>query len=370
VRIRAEVPAFAGAGHDRLHRAIRDAVTVAIDGFLRLASGDDACRAVVDAHFRGLGRAEIQAGVGVHRVLAAINVASDSIWQAIRGLVAREELSGHVVADLGLAVTRYLVHLAAEVQRGAAEERQLMADVRTRLVSALLQEGSAAQARKVVELAAAADWRRPEQVVVVIAQLHGVVPPRAPEMPVDALVRPDGDRLVVVTTEEQMSEVTEALLGLDPRVVVAQSWAVPLLQARHAYRWARRALALGRQGRLRPDGRVIRCVRHRMTLLLAADPALAEELSRELLAPLMVEKSHNRLMLAETMLRWLEAGESAPALAVHFQAHPQTIRNRIHKLRDLFGAQLEDAEQRLALIVALGAALPTWRDEYQRQRRR
>lgn len=362
-RIRAEVPAFAGAGHDRLHRAIRDAVTVAIDGFLRLASGDDACRAVVDAHFRGLGRAEVQAGVGIHRVLAAINVASDSIWQAIRGMVAREELSGHVVADLGLAVTRYLVHLAAEVQRGAAEERQVMAGVRTRLVSALLQEGFASQASKVVELAAVAEWLPPEQVVVVVAQLHGFVPPCAPTLPTDALMRPDGDRLVVVTVEAQVPQVTKALLSLDARVLVAESWPVPLMQTRHGYRWGRRALALARKGELRPEGRVVRCARHRMALWLAADQALADDISQELLAPLQAAKPRRRMALAETLIVWLETDESASALGRRLGVHPNTVRSRLAALYELFGERLREPDQRTALILALEAAVPRWRAE-------
>lgn len=369
-RIRAEVPAFGGAGHDRMHRLIREAVTVAVDGFLRIAAGEEECRARVEAHFRGLGWAEAQAGMGVHRVLAAIQVANDSVWQAIHRMVDREELSGNLVADLGVAMSRYLAHLSGEVQRGMAEQRRAMSDVRTRLVLALMQEPSGSQARDVAELAAAAGWSLPEHVVVVVGQLYGQVPGQVTGLPPGALSWMDGDRLVVITVEEGLRDATEVLLRLDPRVQVAQSWAVPLLQARHAYRWARRALALARSGDMRIESRVIPCVRYRMTLWLAADQELARDISQELLAPLLGEKPHHRLMLAETMLRSLETAESAPAMAAYFKTHPQTIRNRMRKLRNLFGDQLDDADQRLALMVALGTALPRWRREQRQGRRR
>jgi hypothetical protein len=368
-RIRSEVVSFGGPRR-RLHGQLREAVAVAVDGFVRTMAGDDAARAQVEAHFRGLGRIEAQAGHSVQRVLAAIQVANDSVWQAIHAMVAREELAGSVVADLGVAVTRYLTHLAAEVQRGFTEAYQAGGDVRTRLVIALMQESAVGGPGDVAELAEAAHWRPPEYAVVVVAQLHGFVPRRAVSVPSEALLYADGDRLVVVTAEEHVPQVTEALLRLDPRVLVAQSWSVPLLQARHAYRWARRALHLARTGEVRIEGRVVRCAMHRLALWLAADQALADDISRELLAPLHAEKPHNRLMLAETMLRWLETGESAPAMAAYFRTHPHTIRNRMHKLRDLFGAQLDDANQRLALIVALGTALPRWRRERRLKPRR
>jgi hypothetical protein len=369
IRIRAEVPAFGGTGHDRTHRLIREAVMVAVDGFLRIASGDETCRAQVEAHFRDLGRAEAQAGVGVHRVLAAIQVASDSVWQEIRGLVAREALSGQVVADLGVAVTRYLAHLAGEAQRGFAEARQSRDDERTRLVRALMQDPSRVHPDTVAELAVAAGWRMPERIVVLVGQLHGLAPRKIPTLSNDALMWTDGDRLVVVTAEGGMAQATDALLRLDPRVCVAQSWAVPLLQARHGYRWARRALGLVRTGEVIAEGRVIVCERHRMRLWLAADQVLADDISQELLAPLQAATARRRLALAETLVVWLETDESAPALARRLSVHPNTVRSHLAVLHRLFGDRLRQPDQRTALILALEAAIPRWRAAVPRRRR-
>jgi hypothetical protein len=374
VRIRAEVPALRGTGHDRMHRLIRDAVAVAVDGFLRIASGDEACQVRVEAHFRDLGRAEAQAGVGVHRVLAAIQVASDSVWQEIHGLVAREEWSGQVVADLGMAVTRYLAHLAGEAQRGFTEARQSRDTERARLMRALMQDPSRAQPDRarpdtVAELAAAVGWRMPERIVVVVGQLHGLAPKQIPALPNDALTWTDGDRLVVVTAERGMGQATDALLRLDPRVRVAQSWPVPLSQARHGYRWARRALGLMRAGEVTAESRVVVCERHRMRLWLAADQVLAADISQELLAPLQAVKARRRLALAETLVVWLETDDRAPALARRLGVHPNTVRSRLTVLHQLFGECLHQPDQRTALILALESAIPRWRAETPSRRR-
>ncbi|WP_017933026.1 helix-turn-helix domain-containing protein [Nocardioides sp. Iso805N] len=363
VRIRAEVPAFAGAGHDRLYRLLREAIGVAVDGFLRLAAGEEDSRHRVEAYFRGLGRAEVAAGTGGQRVLAAIQVAGESVWQTIHTMVAREEMSGSLVAELGMAVSRYLGHLSAEVQRGMAEQRHAMVDVRARLVSALMQESTGIQPRLVSELASAAEWPMPDRVIVVMAQLYGFVPERVAGLPQEALVWADGDRLVVITVEERLSEVTDALLRLDPRVQVAQSWSVPLLHARHAYRWARRALGLLRNGEVRAESRVVPCARYRMMLWLAADQALADDISHELLEPLDGVKARRRLVLAETLQGWLETDESAPALAQRLGVHANTVRGHLRVLQDLFGEQLHEPQQRAALILALETALPRWRTE-------
>jgi hypothetical protein len=361
-RIRAELPAFAGTGHDRLHPLIREAVAVATDGFLGVASGDEASQVVVESHFRGLGRAEALAGLGAHRVLAAIHIAGDSVWQALRAIVEREDLEGRVVADLAAAVTRYLAHLSAQVQHGFAEEREGMLDARNRLVAALLRKHGE-EAGVIAELAEAAGWVMPEEVAVVVAQLHGVAPRQLAALSSDSLVRSEGDRMVVVAHESQVCTATEALLDLGPRVVVAHSWAVATPDARHAYRWARRALTLAGTGTLRAEGRVIDCAAHRMALWLAADQPLAHEISEDVLAPLRAVTPRRRLALGETLLGRLGTDESVPALAHRLGVHPNTVRSRLGALQDMFGERLRQPEHRTALILVLEAAVPRWRAE-------
>lgn len=351
-RICAEVSAFAD-GH--LRSLIHEAVAVAIEGFLRLVSGDDESRPWVDAHFRDIGRSEAGAG---ERILAAIQVVTDIVWQEVHALAARRELPGDHVADLGVALTQYVVHLWNEVQRGMAGRWQASSDGRARLVTALMQEPAA---DSLATLAADAGWTPPERAVVVMAQRYGAVVDHRPAFPAaTTLSWTDGDRLVTVAPEDAVPEVIEALL-LDPRIRIAQSWPVDVLEARHAYRWTRRALAFAQRGLLPTDGRVVRCSRHRFILAVAADQALVDELGRELLAPLRRLTPRRRLALAETLLAWLETDESAPMLARRLSVHANTVRGRMRALRELFGDTLHGPEQRAALIVVLEVTLPRWR---------
>lgn len=359
-RIRAEVGAFGGPGRRRLQAQLREAVTVAVEGFARMMSGDDAAGATAEEHFRNLGRAEALAGSDAARVQAALLAATASVSQTIHGLTCREELSGRAVAGLLVAVSEYLNRLTAAVNHGFSEERSARADVRHRLAGALLREGASSEA---TQLAAQAGWSLPDRAVVMVVQLRGIVPADTSGIPSGTLTYRDGDRLVVICEEERATPAREALLRLGPGVVVAQSWPVPPAQVRDGYRWACRALALARQGRLRPEGRVIHCERHRMTLLLAADPVLVDELSRKLLAPLLEVKPRRRLALAETLLAWLEGNEHAPALARRLGIHRNTVHNHLARLHELFGDTLHDPEQRTALILVLEAVVPSWRTE-------
>ena len=88
-------------------------------------------------------------------------------------------------------------------------------------------------------------------------------------------------------------------------------------------------------------------------LLLAADPALAAELSADLLAPLEGLSAGARRRLTETLRVWLGHQGRLGQVAEELGVHPQTARYRLGRLRDLFGDALEDPEARFWLEVAL-----------------
>jgi hypothetical protein len=363
-RIRTEVGVLSGPRRSRLHRLVRESVMAAVDAFLGLAAGDDEAVAVVEEHFWALGRGSATSGVGIEPVLAAVQVATDSIWQAIHALVGHDDLSAQAVADLGLGMSTYLKYLTVQVQRGFNAEVRAQVDARGALLTALLRDRAG---QDLAALADAAGWGLSESVVVLTAQCHGAVAPVGLALAPRALTRLDGDRMIVVTDLDHLAPAREMLLQLGPLVVVAESWPVPLGQTRDACRWTRRALALVHAGRVRPTGRVVACEGHRITLLIEADPPLMESLASDLLAPLVGQGPHQRWVLAETLLLWLEADEKAPTLAERLGTHPQTIRNRIRRLREMFGDSLTEPEQRMTLILVLNAVLPRWRAEQRRR---
>jgi DNA-binding PucR family transcriptional regulator len=74
------------------------------------------------------------------------------------------------------------------------------------------------------------------------------------------------------------------------------------------------------------------------------------------LAPLAGESERSRARLEETLRAWLQHRGSQHAIASELGVHPQTVRYRLRRLRELFGPALEDPEQRFELEIALREA--------------
>jgi DNA-binding PucR family transcriptional regulator len=59
--------------------------------------------------------------------------------------------------------------------------------------------------------------------------------------------------------------------------------------------------------------------------------------------------------MAETALAYVREGGNAAAMARALDLHPQTVRYRLARLRELLGDQLDDPDARLELELALRA---------------
>ena len=141
-----------------------------------------------------------------------------------------------------------------------------------------------------------------------------------------------------------------ALAGLGPTVAWAEA---PLSFAR-----ARAALELATAGTLGlPAGPLVVADEHgprscsqRIRGSRATSPATA-------LAPLAELPEGSRARLAETLHAWLEEQGRLQPIAERLGIHPQTVRYRIARLRELLGFQLDDPEGRFALELALRASV-------------
>lgn len=367
VRVRAEIGPFGGPHRPRLHRLIGDAVELAVRVYLRAAAGDRSGYGDVGEHFRSLGRAGAASGVSMEPAVDAIGIARDVVWEAVSAVVAQEDVEGHVVANLGSGVASYLNHLGAQMKAGFADEARRPVDPRLALLVGLLQR------RPVEEMAirAAEVGRRLEDpVVVVTAQRHGALQVGV-VLPQGSLSRAYGDRTIVVCDPAEATSVRDALRRIGPDVVVAVSWPIALSQVWHGYQWTRRVLELARARRLPGAGHVIECSAHRTQLWREADSTLLDVIAQDLLAPLEQFALHWRLKLAETLERYLEFNESAPALGKALGGlHQNTVRYRLHVLDDLYGERLEDPDTRMELRACLRMVLPAWRTEVEMRRRR
>ena len=96
---------------------------------------------------------------------------------------------------------------------------------------------------------------------------------------------------------------------------------------------------------------------HLAALVLGADREAADDLRRQVLAPLDQLRPNTAERLAETLRSWLLHQGQRDVVAADLFVHAQTVRYRMTQLRELYGERLNDPQTVLELIVAL--SIPT-----------
>jgi DNA-binding PucR family transcriptional regulator len=94
---------------------------------------------------------------------------------------------------------------------------------------------------------------------------------------------------------------------------------------------------------------------HKLSLLLGADRRLARDVAESALAPLASETELSQERLGSTLDAWLRHRGRTEAVASALHVHPQTVRYRLNRLRELFGTRLDDPDGRFELELALRA---------------
>ena len=142
-----------------------------------------------------------------------------------------------------------------------------------------------------------------------------------------------------------MKRATEQLGG-------ALGPAVPRTELPGAWSLAASALRAAEAGAIDVDG-LIAAEEHLPELLLFESGALARLLAERALAPLDELTPAARTRMEETALAFVQRGGNAAAMARALHLHPQTIRYRLGRLRELFGDSLDDPDARFELELAL-----------------
>lgn len=135
-------------------------------------------------------------------------------------------------------------------------------------------------------------------------------------------------------------------------------------QARRSLDWARLTLRLASAGALArvDDGRgvaggpapgPVRTADHLATVIVLQDRELAWALVRARLGPLQPLPAGERARLTETLAAWLAHQRHTPRIAAELHVHPQTVRYRIARLRELLGDDLDSPDARFELALAL-----------------
>jgi PucR-like helix-turn-helix protein len=295
--------------------------------------------------WRRIGEAEFQAGRPLDGLRAAFRTGTRAAWHAAAEIASDAGLPAPTVIALAEQIFIYTDDLAAEVVEGylrmqsdEAGERER----RRRRLTALLLDPEGHDAEAVEHAAELARWRLPKRLAVVA--LTGDSPPRGLDPDVLAGADPEGAFLLVPDPEGP------GRAGALRRSLDGQAAAIgPTVAARDAHqslRWARMALALG-------DGGVINAHDHLPDLILLAERELAQALAADRLRPLLELPEPERQRLLETLRAWLDHQRHTPGVAAELHVHPQTVRYRIAKLRELLGAALETPDGRFELQMAL-----------------
>ena len=304
--------------------------------------------------YRRLGRGEMRAGRSLDALLGAYRAGARVTWRRVARACEERGIAPATLYLLAESIFAYIDVLSAESAEGYALEQTRSAGelemARRRLVRLLVRDPPAEL--EMVELAAReAGWELPRQLTAVAIEVPAGT---ALRLPAGAIAERAGEVLCLIVPDPlapgRQSQIEATLRGAGFRAGVGTT--VAWRQAALSFARARAALALA-LARAEP---LVSADEHTGELLLAADPVLAAEFAAAQLAPLGDLSAGGRERLTTTLAVWLDEQGRLAAVAARLGVHPQTVRYRIERLRELFGAQLDDPDGRFWLALALRVA--------------
>ena len=342
--IRREVPEYARPMRGEFGRGIRAGVEEALQRFGAPESGRG--RDV----YRALGRGELREGRSLDALQSAYRIGARVAW---RRLSRAAEGAGVAVAEqhaLAEAIFAYIDEIAAESVEGyAAAQADVASDRQHRreALLALLAAPEPADPALLRTAAAEAGWPLPGRVAcVAVGEADaGRVARRLSGDAVHGRIADEGFVLVpdpggLLDEARAAAARLGARAGLGPTVEPAA--------AGQSIDWARRAQRLATS-----DGELVVAEERLADMVVESAPGLMAALRERALAPLAAETPRSRARLAETLAAWIGHAGARTAVAEQLGVHPQTVRYRVSRLRELFGERLDDPHARFELALAL-----------------
>jgi hypothetical protein len=349
-----DVPGYARPLEGSFGRGVRRGVSEALRQFVALIRDPEAGRGVGRDVYVELGRGELRQGRTLDSLQAAYRVGARVAWRRISAAGREANLDAEVLSLLAESIFAYIDELSADSVEGYAEAQAELEDDRRRRdreLAALLVRQPPAEPADTRAAAQLAGWTLPGSVAALSCpeEALGAV---ARRLPADSLAAAlEGSGCILFPDpggpgrDAQLERAAGDLpLALGPAGTPADlpaSWAL----ARTALRAAESG-ALPVAGLLRVDDRLA-------DLLLFEGSGLAARIAARRLAPFdaLTEKAGERMR--ETALSYVRHGGNAVAMADELHVHPQTARYRSARLRELLGEQLDDADARFELEIAL-----------------
>jgi PucR-like helix-turn-helix protein len=348
-----EVPEYARPLEGGFGVAIRTGVSEALRQFVALIRDPDAGRGPGREVYVTLGRGELREGRTLDALQSAYRVGARVAWRRVAEAARRQGADPEQLALLAEAIFAYIDELSADSVEGYAQaqrEQEGERQSRRRELLALLLREPPAEEADLRAAAQAADWRLPRSAApLAVAEADlGRVGRRLSTDALLASVEGTGCALVPGADSGRKGELERAARG----VMVAAGPSVPRAALPAAWSLARVALRAAEAGAIEADG-LVRADEHLADLLLFEGGGLAERLAARRLAPLAELTPRSRARMEETALAYVQHGGNAAAMARALHLHPQTIRYRLGRLRELLGDALADPDARFELELAL-----------------
>jgi hypothetical protein len=304
-----------------------------------------------------LGRGELRAGRGLDALQAAYRLGARIAWRRLASIAAR---GGGIDPDqltlLAESIFAYIDELSAESIEGYAREQAARAGERQgrrQHLIRLIAEG--APTDEVEQAAANVGWQLPRLLAVLVCDYFDAerLATRVGQGAVAAAL--DGCCCLLLPDPDAPGR-REALVAALRRTTAAIGPTVTPAGAARSYARARDCLRLQAAGALPASGLIV-AEQQLATLVLHTNPDLLAELADRCLAPLADLTPGAAGRLRDTLREWLRWQGNVPDVAAALHVHPQTVRYRLARLRELFGAALDSPEARLELMLATRAEL-------------
>jgi hypothetical protein len=353
--IAAEVPDYARPFEGAFGRGIRRGVEEALRNFADLIEDPDSPRATSRDVYVQLGAGEMRQGRSLDALQAAYRVGARVAWRRLADAGLREGLEPEVLTNLADAIFAYIDELSASSVEGYAEAQQAAAGERERrrreLLAALLAPDFDLDA--VERTAREAQWDLPREVSALVC---------APD-DLDAIARRTSQDALPGVVDDMACLVIPDPAGPRRRAMIERACADvaavlgparPLSDVRDSLAAARLGFEAVRGGAIAAKFAAVD--EHLAAIALFDARRPMRELAERRLAPLdnLTGQAHTKMR--ETLRAYLDHRGNAAAMAEELHLHPQTVRYRLRQLRDVFGEDLEDAQGRFELDLALRSA--------------
>lgn len=316
---------------------------------------------------RQIGADRARSGVALNAVLSAYRVGSRTIWERIAAIAGADGATS--TKDLvALASDVWLMHdeFASALESGWQEAERIRvlqsSHERASIVDSIVRSSTDSPSRL---------WEAVDRlglprdsgylVVVVLVDRLGDDPLPGIERRLEARRIPSAwllrsEMLVGVVTTAAVNAET-VLLDQLQRVDATAGISPPqhdFADGSRAFRFAAAAAAAS------PAGRTTRFHEAPTAVVVASTPDVAHEAAIVLFRRLLDLPPDEQTVLLSTLSTWFDTSGSTAATASALYLHPNTVRNRLHRIESLTELDLTSPRDSAAIAVAL-TALEQWR---------